>query len=246
MLRSVLVLTLFSVFFGQTSAQSTAYVFKGGLSLGSQKWDNSERQLLFAWHGALAIESVDNDADRASLFMQIGYHVRGSATRFRFFDFNGFPGGQFSQGFRFNNISLILGAKQKFPLGVNGARYFYYGGLRGDYTLSTNVDELADGNPCAISVYPFIGGVQRWMAGASVGGGIEFKFSELVGGQLELSVHPDFTNQYRQPPANITLPGDCTFNGQPMQVSLPERKIRNTTLELTLGIRLLKKVIYEE
>lgn len=229
------------------SAQSTAYVFKGGLSLGTQKWDNADRQLLFAWHGALAVESVDNENDRSALFAQIGYHVRGSATRFRFINFDGFPGGSFSEGFRFNNISLILGAKQKFPMGAAGtARYYYFGGLRGDYTLSTNIDQLSQGNDCAIGVYPLIGGVQRWIGGVSAGGGIEFKLSELVGGQLELSIHPDFTLQYRQPPATIRLPGNCTYNGQPQDISIPERKIRNTTLELSLGLRLLKKVVYEE
>ncbi len=224
------------------AAQSTAYVFKGGLSIGSQKWDNSERQLLFAWHGALAIESLDDEEDRAALFAQIGYHVRGSATRFRFTNFNGFPGSSYSEGFKFNNISLILGAKQKFPMGANGnARYFYYGGIRGDYTLSTNIDDLSANNDCAIGVYPFIGGVQRWIGGVSAGGGIEFPLGDLIGGQLEVSVHPDFTLQYRQPSGTITLPGDCTINGQPTPITLPERKIRNTTIELTLGIRLIKK-----
>ncbi|HNL39825.1 MAG TPA: hypothetical protein PKL15_14725 [Saprospiraceae bacterium] len=247
MQRAVFITLLFCAFFGQISGQSTAYVFKGGLSLGSQKWDNSERQLLFAWHAALSIESVDNEDDRASLFAQIGYHVRGSATRFRFVNLNGFPGSAYSEGFRFNNISLVLGAKQKFPVGADGQnRLYYFGGIRGDYTLSTNIDELGEGNSCAVGVYPFIGGVQRWIGGVSAGGGFEFKLGELVGGELQLAVHPDFTLQYRQPPGNITLPGDCTLSGQPMPISLPERKIRNTTVELSLGIRLLKKVVYED
>jgi len=222
MQRAVFITLLFCAFWGQISGQSTAYVFKGGLSLGSQKWDNSERQLLFAWHAALSIESVDDENDQASLFAQLGYHVRGSATRFRFNNFNGFPGGSFSEGFRFNNISLVLGAKQKFPMGADGQnRLYYFGGIRGDYTLST------------------IGGV-------SAGGGFEFKLGELVGGELQLAVHPDFTLQYRQPPGEINLPGKCTIDGKPLRISLPERKIRNTTVELSLGIRLLKKVVYEE
>lgn len=243
---SISLLLLLSVLCGPSFAQSTAYVLKGGLSLGTQKWDNADRQLLFAGHAALAIESVDNEEDRAALFAQFGYHVRGSATRFRFVNFDGFPGGSFSEGFRFNNLSLILGAKQKFPLGSGRSRYYYFGGVRGDYTLSTNIDNLTQGNPCALGVYPFIGGVQRWMVGVSAGGGLEFKFSELIGGQLELSLHPDVTLQYRQPSANLTLPGDCTINGQPMQVTIPERRIRNTTIELSLGLRLLRKVVYEE
>ncbi|MCC7506959.1 MAG: hypothetical protein IT259_16760 [Saprospiraceae bacterium] len=247
MLRAVFSALLFCAFFGQTLAQSTAYVFKGGLSLGTQKWDNADRQLLFAWNAALAVESVENEENRGSLFAQFGYHVRGSATRFRFVNLNGFPGNTFSEGFRFNNLSLVLGAKQKFPMGAEGQhRYYYFGGIRGAYTLSTNIDDLSQGNPCAVGVYPFIGGVQRWIGGVSAGGGFEFELSELVGVQMELAIHPDFTLQYRQPPANITLPGDCTISGTPTPISIPERKIRNTTIELTIGLRLLKKVVYEE
>lgn len=243
----ILLLVLLSGFLGQASGQSTAFVFKGGLSLGSQKWDNASRQLLFAWHGALSIESVDNENDRASLFAQFGYHVRGSATRFRYFNFGGSQGGSYSENFRFNNLSIILGAKQKFPMGANGSsRYYYFAGLRCDYTLSTNIDELGQNQPCAIGIYPFIGGVQRWMGGFSAGGGIEVNFGELTGGQIELSVHPDFTNQYRQPSATITIPGDCSYSGQPTPTTIPERKIRNITIELSAGIRLLRKVVYEE
>ncbi len=241
MLRFVCIFWLFNAGIGQTLSQSTAYVLLGGPSVGFQKWDNSfDRQALYKYHAALSIESVNNEEDNSSVFAQIGYHVRGSATRFRFF----FQGGgidQFSEEFQFRNISLILGAKQKYPLGARG-KYFYYGGIRGDYTLNTNIDELGTSNPYAPLYYPQVGFMNRWMAGASLGGGIEFPFSELIGGQLMLSVHPDFLLQYNQPAIpNVIDP----FNpGQ--NTTIGERRIRNVTIELSFGLRLIRKVIYED
>ena len=111
------------------NAQSTAYVFQFGPTIGLQKWDNSfEREPLFKYHGALSIESVDNEDDKNSLFMQIGYHIKGSANRFRYFNINsGAPSGSFTEEFRFNNLSLVLGAKQKRPFGASGnARFFLW------------------------------------------------------------------------------------------------------------------------
>lgn len=229
-------------FFGQNHAQSTAYVLQGGLTIGTQKWDNSfNRKPLFAYHGDLVIESVDNDADKSSFFMQIGYHIKGSANRFRYYNINsGFPSsGVFSERFEFRNISLILGAKQKYLFGSNGARYYFFAGLRGDYTLSTNIDDLPNAkyNPAA---YPYIGGVRRWMAGVSVGGGLEFKFTDLIGGELKVSLHPDFTLQYSQPSINNVI----NQYGQPS--TIPERRIRNNTLEVSFGLRLIHKVEYVE
>jgi hypothetical protein len=240
MIRFVSIFLLTAGFFGQTTAQSTAYVFNAGPSLGLQKWDNGgDRQILFAYHASLAVESVDHENDRSSLFAQFGYHVKGSANRLRFF----FQGGDvetFTEEFRYNNLSLLLGAKQKFPFGADGrSRYFYFGGLRGDYTLSTNIDELASRNIYTFAYYPQIGAMSRWMVGLTIGGGLQFEFSELVGGQISLSVNPDLTSQINQPPARLSDP----FNpGQ--SIDIGARRVRNTTLELSLGLRLLRKVVY--
>lgn len=223
------------------NAQSTAYIINAGPTVGIQKWDNSfDREPLFKYHVALGIESVDNEEDRGSLFAQLGYHVKGSANRFTFFQQGG--GVQtFSEEFRFNNISLLLGAKGKNPIGLTGrGRYFYFGGIRGDYTLNTNIDNLADRNPFLALYYPQIGFVNRWMFGLSVGGGLEFKLSELVGGQLMLSVNPDVTNQYNQP----TIPNVIDPFNPGQSTSISQRRIRNTTLELSVGLRLLRKVEY--
>lgn len=239
-MRFILVFAMFLCGSIGLSAQSTAYVIKSGMTIGTQKWgDVFQRQLLFKYHAALAIESVDNENDNYSLFFQIGYHVKGSATRFRYF--YGSSVSVYKQEFRYNNLSFSVGAKQKFLMDEK-TRYYYFGALRGDYTLSTNIDELSSPGSIAALYYPQIGGVQRFMGGFSLGGGLEITLSDLVGMQIEFSVNPDFTNQYRQPaignvidPAN---PGNTT--------TIPERRIKNTTLELSVGLRLLKKVIYED
>jgi hypothetical protein len=242
MMRSVCTLLLLSMLTGLASAQSTAYVFKGGLSVGTQKWDNSiNRELLFAWHTALAVESVNNDNDRDAIYAQIGYHVRGSASRFRYFNFNNpqILGNQFTQKFEFRNLALQVGAKQKHPLGER-SKYFYFGGLRGEYNLSTNLGELQVNTVCNPGAFPLEGGERKFMFGFSVGGGLQLDFGELVGAQIELSVHPDITPQYRQGPIPNVI--DQCNPGVP--VSIPERRIRNTSIELSVGLRLLRKVVY--
>lgn len=223
-------------------AQSTAYVIQAGPTVGIQKWDNSfDREPLFKYHVALAIETVDNEEDRSALFMQLGYHIKGSANRFSFLQSGGGGLQVFTEEFRFNNISFLLGAKGKYPIDAGGkTRYFYFGGIRTDYTLNTNIDELASRSPYLAIYYPQIGFVNRWMFGVSAGGGLEFKFSELIGGQVTLSVNPDLTNQYRQPP----LPNVIDPYNPGQSITISERRIRNTTLELSVGLRLLRKVEY--
>jgi hypothetical protein len=246
MIRIFTILTSLFLLFGQTAAQSTAYVLNFGPTAGLQKWDNSNgREPLFQYHASFAMETINNEDGRGSFFMQLGYHVKGSATRFRYYNLNsGFPGGTYTERFKFNNISLVLGAKQRFDMGVSGrTRYFYFGGLRGDYTYSTNIDHLGQGiSSCNPAAYPQMGGLQRWIVGVSVGGGLEFSFSELVGGQLQLSINPDVTPQYRQ----SAIPNVIDLCNPGNVYNIQERRIRNTTVELSIGLRLLKKVVYVE
>lgn len=243
MIRFVCVLFLIACLGRQMNAQSTAYVFQFGPTIGLQKWDNSfEREPLFKYHAALSIESVDNEEDKNSLFMQVGYHVKGSATRFRYFNINsGAPGGTFTEEFLFNNLSMVLGAKQKRDLGASGRmRFFYGGGLRVDYTLSTNIDDLSRGNPSLSIYYPSVAFMNRWMVGFTISTGIEFKLKELIGGELKLSIQPDVTPQYNQPSiGNVIDP----FNPGSV-ITISERRIRNAAVELGIGLRLLRKVEY--
>ena len=225
-------------------SQGYAFGIKGGLTVGTQKWDNTlSRDALFSYHGIAFIESI-SDADEFALFAQAGYHVKGSAIRNRNF-VNALTGNVFrpdAQAFKFNNISLTLGAKQKFDL--NGySKWYWLLGIRGDYTVSTNLDEYSrfnERNP-AYAIYPFDEPtfIRDINYGVTVGAGLQLPMSDYIAGILEFSVNPDFSFQYEQPEIpNVTDP----YTGNTR--TIPQRQIRNLTFELTLGLRFLHEIEY--
>lgn len=217
-------------------SQGTVFGLKGGPTIGIQQWNGFERQPLIKYHIAGFIESA-SEADDYSIFLQVGYHIKGSSLRNRNLFNSNFNLN--ARDFQFRNISLILGGKQKFEMGEN--RGYYHLGVRLDYTISTNLEAYRDfnlQNP-AFAIYPFPGGVNNWNYGFTAGAGIEFPFSELVKGFLEFSIHPDFSRQYAQPQIpNIRNP----YTGQ--NTTIPERIIRNITFEVSAGIRFWRKVEY--
>lgn len=230
---------------GQASAQGYYFGVKGGLSIGVQSWNGFERDPLLGYHGIVFIESLSED-NRFSLFAQAGYHQRGSAFRNLFFS-NVFNGG-FTRApateFIFNNASVILGGKQKYDFAANTKVYYSFG-IRGEYTVNTNLGkyELFNELNPGFAIYPFntYEFIRRINYGITVGGGFEVALSEFVGGLVEFTVNPDFSDQYRQPPIpNVTDP----YTGELRTV--PERRIRNLTFEVSLGLRFLRKVIYIE
>ncbi len=87
------------------------------------------------------------------------------------------------------------------------------------------------------------GGVRRLMAGVSAGAGIQMPLSDLIGAEFKLSIHPDFTLQYNQPPIPNVIIQD--ISGQRI-VTIEQRQIRNVAVELSVGLRLLRKVVYED
>lgn len=224
-------------------AQSYAFGLKGGLTMGIQNWNGFEQDPLIKYHGIAFIESAPEDNEFA-LFAQAGYHVKGSAIRNRNF-ISRFTGNAFRappREFRFNNVSLTLGGKQKFDFSASN-KVYYLLGIRGDYTVSTNLGEYTafnERNP-GYAIYPFDEPlfIQEFNYGVTVGGGIEFPFSEFISGLLEVSVNPDFSIQYRQPEIpNVLDP----YTGNTR--TIPEREIRNITFEVTLGFRFLHKIEY--
>ena len=222
-------------------SQGSVFGIKGGPTFATQNWDNSlQRDVAINYHGIAFIESYSEEEPFA-LFAQVGYHVKGSAIRNRNF-FNPLTGRPPAQEFLFRNISLTLGAKQKFDLN-NTAQWYWLLGVRGDYTVSTNLGIYTDFNSrnLAFAIYPF--DVPEFIRdinyGVTVGAGIEVPFSEYVGGLIEFSVNPDFSFQYEQPEIpNITDP----YTGQ--NRSIPQRQIRNLTFEITVGFRFLRKIEY--
>ncbi len=222
------------------------YLFgiKGGPSFSNQDWSGLETELLLAYHGALFLESVPANG-RFSLYGQLGYHLRGSRiSRRRGITFGGTGVTLPADDFRFQNISLGIGAKS--VVGYNRVADLYYLlGLRLDYNLDTNLDKYdqLEGSfgigfraNYPIESYDFI---NRVTYGATFGGGALFPISRGASGFVEITAHPDFNFQYNQGPIpNVIDPfgaGNRTIGA---------RAIRNFTLELSVGIRFLRKWTY--
>ena len=220
-------------------AQGSAFGVKGGLTMGFQQWNDFSQQPLFRYHGIVFIESLGDNV----LFAQAGYHVKGSALRnLRFTNpTSGNVGFLPAQNFQFRNASLTVGAKKKFDLGAGGTtRGYYLLGIRGDYTINTNLSEYDDPNTPFINTYfPTDQWVRRLNYGATIGGGFEFPFGELVSGLLEFTLNPDLSRQYNQPALNNIYD---PFTGTNREIR--ERRITNITLEVTFGLRFLRIVEY--
>lgn len=215
-----------------SSAKGQNFIFgpKGGLTIGSQNWNGIERDPLLSYHAALYMEGNDNPDN--ALFAQIGYHTRGSAEQVLFF--SGASNFRQRQAFQFNNAALTVGAKKRFK--QDKANRAYYGfGVRIEYTLSTNLDQYSSYG----GYFPVEGFVNKLNYGGTIKLGQEYAFSDVLGAFVEIGVHPDFSNQYAQPQIpNVISP----FTGN--TITLREQTIRNITFELSIGLRILRKVIY--
>lgn len=242
LLYALFLVSLFSS--GLVAQGGSIFGIKGGLALTNQQWQSFQRDPLLRLQGDVFVESLPEENDFA-LYASLGYHPKGSALRNQLAQ--NFSSGQLfrvpPQRFIFHNVSLILGAKQKFDLPGKEAKFFYALGVRGDYTVDTNLDEFQDFNNTFVSfaLYPIDDTqfIREINYGITVGGGMEYALSEFVGLSLEVNFHPDFSLQYEQPEIpNVTNP--FTFQLD----SIPERRIRNLALEVSLGLRFLRKVIY--
>jgi len=240
--RFTFAIILLAFFAFEVQGQSFVFGLKGGPTLGVQTWGNSDRDPLFKYHGILFIESYREESP-FSMFAQLGYHIKGSAVRFGFsrtcFDFinnREVPCNLDNLEYQFRNASLSLGGKKRFDR--NGKTLYYLFGVRGDFTINTNLSDFNNNN---IYYYGALGegGVNKFNYGMLVGGGIEFELADLVGAMVEFTLAPDFSLQYRSeavPNAIGPIPG------QP--ITIPKREIRNIALELTVGLSFLRKVEY--
>lgn len=227
------------------AAQSGGYYFglKGGATLSDQQWTNFERDPLLSWHAIGFIETIPAEG-KFSLMAQLGYHVKGSTLLPRTFfnpNFNTFFRST-TQAFKFYNLSLTLAAKQRF-LQKGRLSCYYVLGPRLDYTIDTNLDiytKFNEANP-QYAIYPFDDDqfIRNINYGFTAGGGMELPLSEMIGMLLEFTVNPDFSIQYQQPPIPNVLD---TYTNQ--TITIPERKIRNLTFEVTVGFRFLRKIEY--
>ena len=210
-------------------AQGFAFGVKGGPSIGLQRWNGFQgNDPLFAWHAIAFIES-DEEASAGSLFAELGYHARGRGLRLRA-SINPNTGIPYdAQNFKilFNNASLGVGARNRFDIAGNTLGFYSFA-LRGEYNISNDL-QFYQG---------FEDGIQKFVYGLSLGGGMEFRFSEFVGGLLDIRVSPDISRQIFIPAARFNNP----FTGE--QEIFGEQNIKNVTFEVSLGLRFLRKVIY--
>lgn len=211
--------------------------FKGGPTIATQKWNGNDRNPLLRYHGVVFIESYGT---KSSLYAQAGYHVRGSSTRYGAWQdpLTGKYYAGFSEGYQFRNVSLSVGANSYKKL-KEDLRYFYAFGIRGEYNLNTN---LPKGDEIYSPYFPFDDPttVKKVVAGMDISGGFEKKLSDLTEVFLQFTLSPDLTRQYFQFPLNnIRDP----YTGQ--NVNIPQQDIRNLSLEVSLGIKFWRKVIYE-
>ena len=221
-------------------AQGFYFGLKGGPSLGIQQWNSFEQDPLLAYHVDAFIESNEEDAQAFSVFAQLGYHVKGSALRNqRAF----LPGNEVfripTREFQFRNAVLTLAGKKRLNFDGNFVPFYAFG-VRGEYTINTNLDEYEEANRLFNNFYPTDIFVNRFQYGVYLAAGLELALGEAAGATVELSVNPDFSRQYfQQPLGNIIDPF------RPGQTrSVPERSIRNITFELSVGIRLLRQIEY--
>ena len=222
------------------SAQGFFFGLKGGPSLGIQQWNSIDQDPLIAYHVDAFIESNEEEAQAFSVFAQLGYHIKGSALRNTRFNLSN--GGIYNlptQEFQFRNIVLTLAGKKRLNFRGNFVPFYAFG-IRGEYTVSTNLSEYEEANTFFANYYPTDFFVNRFQYGVHLGGGLEFALSELVGGAVELSLNPDFSKQYFQPALSGVI--DPLRPGQPRTIA--ERNIRNVTVELSVALRLLRKVEY--
>lgn len=218
------IVLLLSLTLSQLSvAQGYGFGFKVGPSLGIQKWTGfGSNDPLFAYHADVFVDQFGEE-EKLALYGQLGYHQRGSSLRY--VSFSGTNNIHYD--LIFHNAVLELGMKKLSTLGKG--KWYYSLGLRGEYTFDTKL-EVFEG------MKDF---VEKWNYGASVRGGAEFPLAKLINGFLEITIAPDFSKQLFLPGG---LPYTDPFSGQRVQTA--EQNVRNTSLELSFGMRFINKIIY--
>jgi len=235
-MHRIIIAGLLVFFISDSFCQSMWFGVKAGPGVNFQSWsdgsfsNSSNTSPLFSLNGDLFVESYDEEK-KGSLYAQLGFHTRGSS--FRFLSFNN----TFTdvQGFKYRNLVLELGARKPFDLDKEFDPYFILG-IRGEYTVGTNLDNyLSFGS----LFYPVNDFVREFNYGVTLGGGFETYLSELTNVFVEMSLQPDLSFQYMQPPLfNITEPWTQ------QTINLPLRQSRNLSIELKAGVRFLRKVEY--
>jgi hypothetical protein len=85
----------------------------------------------------------------------------------------------------------------------------------------------------------FEGLENKFLVGALFGGGYEMPFGRFVSGILEASINPDFSKQLFLAPEPT---GYTDNNGN--EIILREQNVSNVSIEISVGLRFLREIIY--
>lgn len=220
---------LFIISFQVSGQNGYHFGIKAGPTIANQTWNNSERRVALTYHFTGFVETLDPE-ERGSLYAQLGLHNRGSSV--------GISNFRSRWNYNFKNIALELGARRILDQEMLGARPYYSVGIRGEYNVTNNLEEITQGFQEIIFNNPNLNNgsftiedpvfLNKFVYGISIGGGLQFYGSEFFNTAVELRVSPDIGFQYdRVVSANSST------------------QIRNVSVEISLVLRFLREVIYE-
>lgn len=240
----VLLISNLSIFAqsNDTYVGGSRWGIKVGPTMATQRWGAWNTQPLFRYNGSVFWESIGTES--GAVYAQWGYHSRGSAIRVAPYQdpFTGTLRRGFTTPYVFRNVGMTLGAKKRNEY-REGMKYYYTFGMRGEFTVNTNLVKIDPTDPTQslVGLYePVDNNVRRLNWGMDIGFGVEKTISELITGIAEITISPDISRQYRQYPIpNVRDP----FSGA--ITTIPGQEIRNLSIELSVGIRFWRKVIYE-
>ncbi len=202
-------------------AQYAAHGVKGGLTIGTQRWNGQDREALFSYNAAYVFESYTS-SNKFSYLVELGYHVKGSAVRTNYNDLAG-NSRQITTRNKFGQAGLLLGAKSLLDVEFAGGNVYYMIAGRLEYTVMDSIETIAN-----LSRY-----INRINYGITVGGGLEFKLADKILGFIEVQISPDFSQQIFMPPGNYI----ANYAGNTVLVQFQEQKVMNTVVEITAGFK---------
>ena len=222
-MKKIFILTAFILLSFSSFGQYSAIGVRGGLTVGVQNWSGTQRQPMLSYHADFAYEKFNSD--KFSYLVNLGYHARGSAIRFNNFTQTGQQiKGTLSD--KFDNISLMLGAKNLIPTSLVSGDVYYFLGARVEYTINDSMQTRAN-----MSRY-----INEINYGVTAGGGYQVKIADKMQMYFEVSFSPDFSNQLYSPAGSyITNTGGHTF-----VQNFSENKVTNLTIELSVGIKFFR------
>jgi Fe-S cluster assembly iron-binding protein IscA len=225
----------------QLQAQGTAFIFKGGLTVGTQRWNGADAsRALFSYHGAAAAEflggwktaknsNTDVKNSQTSFGIQAGFHRKGNAIRVRFQDPqdpNRFV--RYTLKNQFDNVSVVLYAKGARLIAAQSEVYYLLG-LRLDYTVQYSM--LMQG---------YDNYVNKFNYGVTLGGGYTYYIPKTrLGLFVEASISPDISRQIYVPAG---IPVQYQIDGITYSYPSQELKVNNLIFEISVGLKLLPPV----